>query len=62
LTEEQWAELVAQHVKLQREYHAFFLTTQHTSATPAVQELAKRYAMPDGFWKNGIHSLLELLR
>ncbi|KAK2036771.1 hypothetical protein LZ31DRAFT_441663, partial [Colletotrichum somersetense] len=57
---EQWAELVAQHVKLQHEYHAFFLTTLHTSAAPEIKRLAESNAMPARLWNSGIKSLMEL--
>jgi hypothetical protein len=62
LNNEQWQALIALHRTLLHEHHDFFLASQHLSATPAVQRLAIKYAMPARLWRHGIHSFLELLR
>ena len=62
LTDEQWQALIALHRTLLHEHHDFLLASQHPSASPALQELASRYAMPARMWRHGIHSFLELLR
>ena len=62
LSDEQWQALIALHRTLLHEHHDFFLASQHPSASPALQKLASRYAMPARMWRHGIHSFLELLR
>lgn len=62
LNNEQWQALIALHRTLLHEHHDFFLASQHPSATPALQRLASKYAMPARMWRHGIHSFLELLR
>ncbi|EAS30483.3 uncharacterized protein CIMG_05962 [Coccidioides immitis RS] len=62
LTNEQWQALTALHRTLLHEHHDFFLASQHPSASPALQRLASRYAMPARMWRHAIHSFLELLR
>ncbi|KAG7289860.1 hypothetical protein NEMBOFW57_006237 [Staphylotrichum longicolle] len=57
-----WKALLDLHRKLLHEYHDFFLGSQHPSASPALQRLAAKYAMPARIWRHGIHSFLELLR
>ncbi|KAF9767962.1 hypothetical protein IL306_014798 [Fusarium sp. DS 682] len=62
LNNEQWQALIALHRTLLHEHHDFFLASQHPSASPALQRLASKYAMPARMWRHGIHSFLELLR
>ncbi|KAF5512568.1 EST/SMG-like protein 1 [Colletotrichum aenigma] len=62
LNNEQWQALVALHRTLLHEHHDFFLASQHPSASPALKQLASKYAMPARMWQHGIHSFLELLR
>ncbi|KAF4417614.1 hypothetical protein CFRS1_v015826 [Colletotrichum fructicola] len=62
LNNEQWQALVALHRTLLYEHHDFFLASQHPSASPALKQLASKYAMPARMWQHGIHSFLELLR
>jgi hypothetical protein len=62
LSDEQWQALIALHRTLLHEHHDFFLASQHPSASPALQRLASKYAMPARMWRHGIHSFLELLR
>jgi hypothetical protein len=62
LTDDQWQALIALHRTLLHEHHDFFLASQHPSATPAVRNLALKYAMPARLWRHAIHSFLELLR
>lgn len=62
LSNEQWKALIALHRTLLHEHHDFFLASQHPSASPALQGLASKYAMPARMWRHGIHSFLELLR
>ncbi|KAI1905978.1 hypothetical protein LOZ12_006427 [Ophidiomyces ophidiicola] len=62
LSNEQWQALIALHRTLLHEHHDFFLASQHPAASPALQKLASRYAMPARMWRHGIHSFLELLR
>ncbi|KAI0398759.1 hypothetical protein F4802DRAFT_123306 [Xylaria palmicola] len=62
LNNEQWQALIALHRTLLHEHHDFFLASQHPSASPALKQLASRYAMPARMWRHGIHSFLELLR
>ncbi|KAH8655570.1 hypothetical protein BX600DRAFT_70331 [Xylariales sp. PMI_506] len=62
LKNEQWQALIALHRTLLHEHHDFFLASQHPSASPALQRLASKYAMPARMWRHGIHSFLELLR
>ncbi|KAF2752582.1 hypothetical protein EJ05DRAFT_423419, partial [Pseudovirgaria hyperparasitica] len=54
--------LIALHSTLLHEHHDFFLSSQHPSATPALQRLALKYSMPARMWKHAIHSFLTLLR
>ncbi|EHK15981.1 uncharacterized protein TRIVIDRAFT_227912 [Trichoderma virens Gv29-8] len=54
--------LIALHSTLLHEHHDFFLASQHPAASPALQRLAAKYAMPARMWRHGIHSFLELLR
>ncbi|KAJ4008396.1 hypothetical protein NW766_009390 [Fusarium irregulare] len=62
LNDGQWQALIALHRTLLHEHHDFFLASQHPSASPALQRLATKYAMPARMWRHGIHSFLELLR
>ena len=62
LNNDQWQALIALHRILLQEHHDFFLASQHPSASPALQGLASKYAMPARMWRHGIHSFLELLR
>jgi len=62
LNNEQWQALMALHRTLLNEQHDFFLASQHPSTSPALCQLASKYAMPARMWRHGIHSLLELLR
>lgn len=62
LNHEQWQALIALHRTLLHEHHDFFLASQHPSASPALQRLAAKYAMPARMWRHGIHGFLELLR
>jgi hypothetical protein len=59
---EEWQALIALHRTLLHEHHDFFLASQHPSASPALRQLAAKYAMPARMWRHRIHSLLELLR
>ncbi|EFW13291.1 conserved hypothetical protein [Coccidioides posadasii str. Silveira] len=61
LTNKQLQALMALHRTLLYEHHDFFLASQHPSASPALQRVASRYAMPARMWKHAIHSFLELL-
>ena len=62
LSADQWLALIALHRTLMSEHHDFFLASQHPLASPALQRLASRYAMPARMWRHGTHSFLELLR
>ncbi|KAJ0363070.1 hypothetical protein COL26b_013102 [Colletotrichum chrysophilum] len=62
MNNEQWQALIALHRTLLHEHHDFFLASQHPSASPALRQLASKYAMPARMWRHGIHSFLELLR
>lgn len=62
LNDEQWQALISLHRVLLHEHHDFLLASQHPSASPALRELASKYAMPARMWRHGIHSFLELLR
>jgi hypothetical protein len=62
LSHEQWQARIALHRTLLCEHHDFFLASHHPAASPALQRLASRYAMPARMWRHGIHSFLELLR
>ncbi|EWZ78025.1 hypothetical protein FOWG_17646 [Fusarium oxysporum f. sp. lycopersici MN25] len=62
LNNEQWQAMIALHRTLLHEHHDFFLTSQHPSASPALQRLASKYSMPARMWRHGIQSFLELLR
>ncbi|KAH8909360.1 hypothetical protein BR93DRAFT_863699, partial [Coniochaeta sp. PMI_546] len=62
LNNDQWQALIALHRTLLHEHHDFFLASQHPNAPPALQRLARKYAMPARMWRHGIHSFLELLR
>ncbi|EFQ32695.1 uncharacterized protein GLRG_07839 [Colletotrichum graminicola M1.001] len=62
LNDEKWQALISIHRTLLHEHHDFFLASQHPSASPALQRLASKYAMPARLWRHGIHSFLELLR
>ncbi|KIW76073.1 hypothetical protein Z517_10818 [Fonsecaea pedrosoi CBS 271.37] len=62
LSNEQWQALIALHRTLLHEHHDFFLASQHPTASPALQRLPTKYAMPARMWRHGIHSFLELLR
>ncbi|KAJ6262294.1 hypothetical protein Dda_3101 [Drechslerella dactyloides] len=62
LNNEQWQALIALHRTLLHEHHDFFLASQHPSASPSLQKLVTKYAMPARMWRHGIHSFLELLR
>jgi hypothetical protein len=59
---EHWPSLTALHSTLLHKHHDFFLATQHPSASPALRQLASKYAMPTRMWKNGIQPILELFR
>ncbi|KAI2639191.1 hypothetical protein GGS21DRAFT_506327 [Xylaria nigripes] len=62
LNNKQWQALIALHRTLLHEHHDFFLASQHPSASPALKQLATKYAMPARMWRHAIHSFLELLR
>ncbi|KAH7336159.1 hypothetical protein BKA65DRAFT_552822 [Rhexocercosporidium sp. MPI-PUGE-AT-0058] len=62
LNNDQWKALIALHRCLLHEHYDFFLASQHPSASPALQRLASKYAMPARLWRHGIYSFLELLR
>ncbi|EEQ87082.2 uncharacterized protein BDCG_02202 [Blastomyces dermatitidis ER-3] len=62
LNTEQWQALIGLHRALLHEHHDFFLASQHPSASPALQRLASKYAMPARMWTHGIHSFLKFLR
>ncbi|PWY91406.1 hypothetical protein BO94DRAFT_462368 [Aspergillus sclerotioniger CBS 115572] len=59
---ERFQQLTGTHALLLREYHDFFLCSQHPMATPALKRLAEKYAMPARLWRIGVHSALETLR
>ena len=59
---DQWQALIALHRTLLHEHHDFFLASQHPSASPALQRLAAKYAMPARMWRHGIHGFLDLGR
>ncbi|OOF92758.1 hypothetical protein ASPCADRAFT_210022 [Aspergillus carbonarius ITEM 5010] len=59
---EKFQPLTGTHAMLLREYHDFFLCSQHPMATPALKRLAEKYAMPARLWRIGVHSVLETLR
>jgi hypothetical protein len=61
LSDEQWQGLITLHRTLLYEHHDFFLASQHPAASPALQRLAMKYAMPRRMLRHGIHSFLELL-
>jgi hypothetical protein len=61
LSNDHWQALIALHKTLLHEHHDFFLASQHPSASPALKDLAVKYAMPNRMWRNDIHSLLEIL-
>lgn len=62
LKNDQWQSLIALHKQLLHEHHAFFLASQHPSASPALSHLAAKYSMPARMWRHGIHAFLEVLR
>ncbi|KAJ5573912.1 DNA/RNA-binding domain E.t1.c1-type [Penicillium hispanicum] len=62
LSDLQWQSMISLHRTLLYEHHDFFLASQHPSASPVLQRLAEKYAMPARMWRYGIHSFLELLR
>ena len=62
LNNEQWQALIALHRTLLNEHHDFFLASQHPSTSPALCQLASKYAMPARMWRHGIHSFSELVR
>jgi hypothetical protein len=62
LNNEHWQALIALHGSLLEEYHDFFSTSQHPSASPAVRHLAWKYAMPARIRRHGITNFFELLR
>ena len=62
LNDEQWQALLALHRTLLHEHYDLFLALHHHAASPALQGLASKYAMPARMWRHGIHSFLELLR
>jgi hypothetical protein len=62
LASDHWQALIALHRTLLHEHHAFFLASQHPSASPALRRLASKYSVPARMWKHGIHLFLELLR
>lgn len=62
LSNEQWQALIHLHKTLLHEHHDFFLASQHPSASPALSDLAGRYAMPSRMWRHAIYAFLEVLR
>ena len=62
LKNNQWQSLIALHKQLLHEHHDFFLTSQHPSASPALNRLAAKYSIPARMWRHGIHGFLEILR
>ncbi|CZR65310.1 uncharacterized protein PAC_15210 [Phialocephala subalpina] len=62
LNNSKWQALIALHKTLLYEHHDFFFASQHPSATPALRELASKYAMPQRMWQHGIYSFLQLLQ
>jgi len=62
LSSNHWQCLIDLHRTLLHEHHDFFLASQHPSASPALQRLAHKYAMPSRMWRYGIQSLLERFR
>jgi hypothetical protein len=62
LTQQQWKAMNALHKTLLHEHHDFFLASQHPAGSPALRNLAGKYAMAPRMWRHGIHSFLELLR
>ncbi|KAK6609677.1 telomerase-binding protein EST1A protein [Botrytis cinerea] len=62
LNENQWQVLITLHRTLIHEHHDFLLVSQHPSASPGLNRLASKYAIPARMWMHGIYSLLELLR
>ncbi|KAJ8099219.1 hypothetical protein POJ06DRAFT_131023 [Lipomyces tetrasporus] len=57
-----WWDLVRLHERLIEEYEEFLFDCHMVNATPAIQNLPKKYKIPSRLWKNGISKLIELLR
>jgi hypothetical protein len=57
-----WRVLIALHRTLLHEHQDFFLASQNSSESPALQSLAAEYNLTARMWKHGIRSFLELLR
>jgi hypothetical protein len=62
ISNDHWQALIALHKTLLHEYHDFFLASQHPRASPALRQLASKYAMPTRMWKRGIQTILALFR
>lgn len=62
LSNEQWQALITSQKSLLDEYHDFFLTSQHPSASLAVRRLARKYSMPARIRRYGITNFFELLK
>ena len=62
LNDEQWQILIAFHWILFHEHHDFFLISQHSAASLAVQWLVSKYEMSAWIWWHEIHIFLKLLR
>ncbi|KUI64505.1 hypothetical protein VM1G_00671 [Cytospora mali] len=62
LTGKQYRALIELHSLLMDEHYDFFICSQHYKASPALRNLAKKYAMSARLWKHGMHAFLELLR
>ncbi len=62
LSDGQWRSLIALHRTLLYEHHDLVLASQHPSASPALQRLGAKYAMPVCMWNHNTQSSLDLFR
>ncbi|KAK9347443.1 hypothetical protein V1522DRAFT_291458 [Lipomyces starkeyi] len=57
-----WWDLIRLHERLIEEYEEFLFACHMVNATPAIQNLPKKYKIPSRMWRNGVSRLIELLR
>ncbi|KAK9239074.1 hypothetical protein V1525DRAFT_399090 [Lipomyces kononenkoae] len=57
-----WWDLIRLHERLIDEFEEFLFACHLVNATPAIQNLPKKYNIPSRMWKNGVSRLIELLR
>ena len=59
---EQWQKLITAHIELLNQYYDLFSVSQSPSASQLLKNIARNYQLPIRMWRDGILSLLELLR